>query len=273
MHVERVDSADDARLGDFRDLTDVQLRRRMEPAAGLFMAESRLVIQRCLAVGLAPRAVLTEEKWLPDLQVDLADHPEVPVYVAPQPVLRSITGYRLHRGAMAAMHRPVPLREEQVIAGARRLLLLEAIVDHTNVGASFRSAAALGFDGVLVSPTCADPLYRRSVRVSMGAVLNLPWARSPDWEATLAHARAQGLALLALTPGEGSVPLPQLDPQLRHRCALLVGTEGDGLTESSMAACDARVSIPMSAGIDSLNAAAATAVACYALGPASVPRV
>lgn len=269
MRVVAVDSADDPRLGDYFSLTDVQLRRVLEPERGLFMAESRWVIQRALERGLIPRSVLTDGKWLPDLTEDLAEHPDVPVYVAPQPILRQITGYRLHRGALAAMQRPVERAVADVLPGARRILVLEDLVDHANVGASFRSAAALGFDAAVISPSCADPLYRRSVRTSMAAVLWLPWARARRWPEDLDLLSEQGVDLYALTPGKASRSLAEVAARPPRRLALVVGTEGEGLRQGTIDRCTAGVAIPMAHGIDSLNAAAATAVACYALGPAA----
>ena len=185
MRIERITRADDERLTDYRDLTDVALRRILEPAGGLYIAESAKVIGRALAAGHAPRSVLVQEKWLPEIEEVLSGHPEAPVYVADAAIAEQLTGYAVHRGALAAMHRPPLPSVVEVIAGARLVVVLEDIVDHTNVGAIFRAAAGLGADAVLVSARCADPLYRRSVRVSMGTVFQVPWrgCRSGRWHA------------------------------------------------------------------------------------------
>jgi tRNA G18 (ribose-2'-O)-methylase SpoU len=272
MPVIEVPDAADPRLADYADLTDVALRSAAEPAHGLYMAEGRLVIERALAAGHTPRSVLAEPRRLPEVTALLGpDHePHTSVYLAPPQVLRAVTGYRVHRGALAAMHRPAPRTLAEVTAGATRILVLEDLVDHTNVGAAFRCAAALGFDAVVVSPRCADPLYRRSVKVSMGAVLALPWARADAWPAALHELRAAGFAILALTPDPAAAPLHHVAADPPARLAVLIGTEGDGLTPAARAAADREVTIPMAGGIDSLNAAAATAVACYALAPRGV---
>jgi tRNA G18 (ribose-2'-O)-methylase SpoU len=251
-------------LGDYVDLTDVELRRRKEPAEGLFVAEGEKVIRRAVAAGHPVRSMLLEEKWLPALS-DLIEHVDAPVYVADRDTLRRVTGYSVHRGALAAMSRlplPPPL---ELARTARTLAVLEDLVDHTNVGAVFRSAAGLGVDAVLVSPRCADPLYRRSVKVSMGAVFSVPWSRLEAWPAALADVRAAGHTLLALTPASEATPISDLPPEVTERCALLVGAEGPGLSPAALDAADHRVRIPMSGGVDSLNAAAASAVAFYAL--------
>ncbi len=258
-----VDDPADPRLHDFTALTDVALRRVREPAEGLFLAEGEKVILRALRAGYRPRAVLTARKWLDALQGELADH-DCPVYVADDEVLQAITGYRVHRGALASLERrPLPSLDE-VLEGARRVLVLEDLVDHTNVGAVFRNAAALGVDAVLVSPECADPLYRRSIKVSMGAVLAVPWTRAEPWPDAVNGLRTRGFRTLAMSPDPAGVSLREAD--LTAPVAVLLGTEGEGLTAAALARCDASVRIPMSAGVDSLNVAAASAVVLYALG-------
>ncbi|MFD5316242.1 TrmH family RNA methyltransferase [Streptomyces sp. NPDC127098] len=261
----------DPRLGDYTDLTDVELRRRREPAEGLFMAEGEKVVRRALAAGYPMRSLLLTPRWVDGLR-DVVDAATVPVYLVSPELAERVTGYHVHRGALAAMgRRPLPAATE-LLAGARRLAVLEAVNDHTNVGAVFRGAAALGLDGVLLSPECADPLYRRSVKVSMGAVFSLPYARLDHWPKGLDDVRSAGFRLLALTPDAGAVDIAE---ELRGsgggRVALMLGAEGDGLTRQALAAADARVRIPMSHGIDSLNVAAAAAVAFYALTTAA-PR-
>jgi tRNA G18 (ribose-2'-O)-methylase SpoU len=252
----------DSRLADYRDLTDTSLRRVLEPAGGLFIAEGEKVIRRAVAAGYPVRSLLLAERWLPAL-TDLLDDLDVPVLVAPESVLEAVTGYVVHRGALASMER-LPLAEaDDLLATAKRVAILEGIVDPTNVGAVFRAAAALGMDGVLLDPTCADPLYRRSVKVSMGAVFALPYARLEPWPGGLARVREAGLTILALTPTPEAIALDELGPALTTRCALLLGTEGPGLTPRALAAADAAVRIPMDHGVDSLNVAAAAAVAFW----------
>jgi tRNA G18 (ribose-2'-O)-methylase SpoU len=260
----RVTDAADPRLVDYRDLTDVALRKLVEPQRGLFIAEGEKVIRRAVDAGYRPRSLLMAERWLQPL-ADVMSATDAPVYTADEAVLASVTGYRVHRGALAAMHRrPLPLVSE-VLAGARRVVLLEAVVDHTNVGAVFRSVAAMGFDAVLVDPTCADPLYRRSVRVSMGTVFAVPWTRLAPWPSALAALRAQGFTVAALTPRADAVPLDEVAAEPPDRLVLALGTEGEGLSPAALAQCSLAVRIPMAGGVDSLNVAAASAVACYAL--------
>ncbi len=248
----------DVRLRDYTDLTDVALRRVREPREGLFMAESLAVIERALEVGYRPRSVLTGERWLPDVAAVLATYDsDAPVLVAEPAVLARTTGFRMHRGPMAAMARRELPSVAEVLAGARLVLVLGGLVDHTNVGAAFRSAAALGVDAVLVTQDCADPLYRRAVRVSMGTVFSLPWTRTGEWVGDLA-----GFRTLALTPAPDAVPLTSVLPQPRPT-ALIVGTEGAGLPAQIQREADLRVRIPMAHDIDSLNVAAAVAVAVH----------
>jgi len=259
-----VDDPADLRLRDYLDLTDVELRRRREPADGLFMAEGEKVIRRALAAGYRMRSLLLEDKWLASLP-DVIEAFDGPVYVAARPVLARLTGYDVHRGALAAMDRqPLPSVAE-VLATARRLVVLENVNDHTNIGAIFRSAAGLGMDAVLVTPRCADPLYRRSVKVSMGAVFSVPWTRLHSWPEDISLLREAGLTVLALTPDASAVPISDLPPEVRARAALVLGAEGPGLEPRTLAEVGTRVRIPMSAGVDSLNVGAAAAVAFYAL--------
>jgi tRNA G18 (ribose-2'-O)-methylase SpoU len=267
VRVVPVEDPGDPRLGDFRDLTDVAARSAREPAEGLFIAEGATVIERALAAGYVPRSVLTEPRWLPRLEVLLAGH-DVEVRTADAALLRGVTGYRVHRGALASMgRRPLP-DPAALLAGARLVLVLVDLVDHANVGAAFRNAAALGVDAVLVTPRCADPLYRRSVKVSMGAVLSQPWTRSSDD----VPGDLAGLTTIALTPGAGARALDEVGLGLGARPrALLLGTEGDGLPEPLLARCDVRARIPMAGGVDSLNVAAASAIALYALRPGATP--
>lgn len=251
----------DPRVEAFRDLTDVAARTAREPAEGLFIAEGQKVISRALAAGYRPLRVLTERRWLDALLPVLADEdPEV--LVADEQVLRAVTGYRVHRGALAAMaRRPLP-DPTALLRGASLAVVLVDLVDHANVGSVFRNAAALGADAVLVSPGCADPLYRRAVKVSMGAVLAVPWTRT----GADPLAELRGFTTIALTPRATARDIAEADA-LPSRRALLLGTEGDGLPESLVHRADVRMRIPMAGGIDSLNVAAASAIALHALRP------
>lgn len=258
----------DERLADYVALTDVALRSRQEPAKGLYIAESSTVLGRALAAGHRPRSVLLSPRWLPDLERLLAGLPAddtvVPVYVAEEPVLEAITGFHVHRGALAAMHRPALETVETLLARARRVAVLEDIVDHTNVGAAFRSAAALGVDAVLVTPRCADPLYRRSVRVSMGTVFQVPWTRIDPWPDGISVLRDAGFVTAALALSDDAITLDQLVADPPERLALVLGAEGHGLKPVTVAESDLVVRIPMAGGVDSLNVAAAAAVAFWA---------
>ena len=257
-----VASADDPRLADFVRLTDVHLRRSLETRHGLFIAEGEKVIRRAVEAGYRVRSVLVTSERLAGL-ADLAGSLTGPVYVVSQQVAEALTGYRVHRGALASMERrPLPPLAE-VLAGARRIIVLEDIVDHANVGAIFRCAAALGIDAVVLAPRCADPLYRRSVKVSMGAVFAVPWARLADWRGGLAELRDAGFRLLALTPDPAAIPIGDVEPS--GQIALLIGSEGDGLSARWLEAADQIIRIPMSRGVDSLNVASAAAIACYLL--------
>jgi len=261
--VDLIDAAD-ARARDFVSLTDMSLRRLREPAEGLFMAEGEQVIRRAVEAGYRPRAFLMSNKWLDSLADVVQAHPDVDVLLADEALLETITGFAVHRGALASMQRRPQPDVADVLAGAQRLIVLEDLVNHTNVGAVFRNAAALGVDAVLITPRCADPLYRRSVKVSMGAVFSVPWTRVEAWPAGLETLRDRGFTTIALTPAEGSVSIRDLAPP-PQRWALILGTEGEGLRPDTLDACDLRVRIPMESGIDSLNVAAASAVACFAL--------
>jgi tRNA G18 (ribose-2'-O)-methylase SpoU len=262
-----IEDPSDPRLLDYVGLTDVALRRRTEPERGLYVAESEKVIRRALAAGHRPRSFLMARRWLTDLAdlVERAEADGIPVFVGEHDVIESLTGFHLHRGALAAMQRPVLPTLATVLDGAHRVLVLEDVVDHTNVGAVFRSAAALGVDAVLVTPRCADPLYRRSIRVSMGTVFQVPWARIDPWPGGVAVLRELGFTTAALALEEDSVSLDDLAADPPERLALVLGTEGDGLSRRTVAAVDVTVRIPMRGGVDSLNVAAAGAVAAWAL--------
>ncbi|MFC7549373.1 TrmH family RNA methyltransferase [Plantactinospora sp. GCM10030261] len=264
MLVEEITDPEDDRIADYRALTDVELRTRWEPPHGLFIAEGELVLRRALRAGYPPRSFLVDAKRVD--QIGELAVGGAPVYAAPPEVLQRATGFHVHRGILASFHRkPVP-DPTDVLAAAHRVAVLEDVNNHTNLGALFRGAAALGVDAVLLSPSCADPLYRRSVRVSMGEVFAVPYARLAPWPDGLDTLRAAGFTVLALTPAPDAVPIQRLGPEQRRRAALLLGAEGPGLSAAAQRASDARVVIPMRRGVDSLNVAAAAAVAFWELG-------
>jgi tRNA G18 (ribose-2'-O)-methylase SpoU len=254
-------SSSESLLPYFQDLTDVQLRTILEPSLGVFMAEGALVIERALHSGHQPIAALCEEKWLPS--IDHLMPADTPVILASREEMAGLTGFDVHRGAMAVMSRKPLLEVERLLESTRRVVYLEGLVNHTNVGAIFRSAAAMRMDAVFIDPQCADPLYRRSVRVSMGTVFSIPWTRVDSLESFVAAARSQGMAIIALTPEPSAMDIRDLPAVAKDRCAVIMGTEGEGLTSDSLDGADFAVRIPMSDGIDSLNVAAAAAVAFY----------
>lgn len=264
-----VDDPDDPRLRDYTGLTDVELRRRREPAEGLFIAEGEKVIRRATHAGYEMRSMLLSAKWI-DVMRDVIDEVPAPVYAVAPDLAERVTGYHVHRGALASMQRkPLPtvddvLRTAGRQGGCRRIAVFEDMVDHANLGAAFRNAAALGVDAVLLSPRCADPLYRRAVKVSMGAVLQVPWTRLETWPRDVELLRAAGFTTAALCLSGRSITLDELAARHHERLALIFGTEGNGLTPEALMAADEHVRIPMDAGVDSLNVAAASAVAFYA---------
>jgi tRNA G18 (ribose-2'-O)-methylase SpoU len=262
---EHVESPDDPRVADFVGLTDGARRMKHEPGAGFFIAEGEKVIARTAAAGYPPRALLLSPQRLADLSPAVAAL-DCPVYVASYEVLQAVTGFHVHRGALASFGRlPLPTAAE-VLAKASRVVVMEAVTNHTNLGAVFRSAAALGMDAVLLSPTSCDPLYRRTVRVSMGQVFSVPYAFLDRWPEGIDDVRAAGFRVLALTPQPAATDLASVRVGDDEKVALVFGAEGPGLTEEVMAASDERVRIPMAAGVDSLNVGAAAAVACWVLG-------
>jgi tRNA G18 (ribose-2'-O)-methylase SpoU len=263
-------SAEDPRLADYVGLTDISLRTSLEAKHGLFIAEGTKVIARAFAAGYPVRSVLLAESKRADLPSLLPPGTDAPVYLVPDGVAERLTGFRVHRGALASLERkPLPDVVEAV-AGARRIVVLEDLVDHGNVGAIFRCAAALGVDAVVLSPRCADPLYRRAVKVSMGAVFSIRYARMTEWFDGLAGLRGTGFRILALTPDEKAAPMGAALGDASDRVALLLGTEGDGLSSRWLHEADEAVRIPMApgareAGVDSLNVVAAAAIACHML--------
>ncbi|MDR0504743.1 MAG: RNA methyltransferase [Bifidobacteriaceae bacterium] len=269
MLVTITDPADE-RLADYRALKDVTLRRRLEPERGLFMAESAEVITRAMAAGCQVRSFLMAETWLERLAPAINQAgPTVPVYVGSAELLQTVAGFKLHRGAIAAMQRPLLPDLATVLHKARRVAVLENIVDHTNVGAIIRGAAGLAVDCVLVSPRCADPLYRRAVRVSMGTVFQVPWTRLEPWPQAITQLRQAGFLVAALALTNDAEPLDHFAAHLppEQGLAWLLGTEGDGLSTDALELADKVVQIPMSGGVDSLNVAAAAAVAFWTTRP------
>ena len=267
MPVLPVESLTDPRLSDYAHLTDVALKKARGSEHGLYLAESLLVFERALRAGHAPRSVLALGTSTEEAEAVLAEHgfAAIPIFTGPGELLAELTGYILHRGLIASMNRPALANPAELIRNARRIVVLENVVDPTNVGAIFRSAGAIGADAVLVTPRCSDPFYRRAIRVSMGTVLQVPWTRVGEWPETRELLVEAGfhVAALALTPD--AVSLRDFQARLPERLALVLGAEGDGLTPEAIAAADTVVQIPMKHGIDSLNVAAASAVAMWAV--------
>ncbi len=261
MTVIRVDDPGDGRLADYRNVPDAELLARRN----VFLAEGRLVVRRLLdGSRLAARSVMVTAPALAALEDVLALHPDLPVYAVPQAVMNGITGLNMHRGCLAIGERPGAQDWRSLAAAARLLVVLEAVADADNVGAIFRNAIAFGVDAVLTGPSGADPLYRKTIRTSMGASLRLPFAPAEPWPQALAELRAAGWAVVAMTPSPAAGPLPQLTGTIRgRRIAVLVGHEGHGLTAAALEACEYHARIPMAAGVDSINVATALAVALY----------
>ena len=259
-------------LDPYARLTQNQLRSRLEPEKGIFIAESPKVISRALDAGYQPISLLMERKQItgPATEI-LARCGDAPVYTADRELLAALTGFELTLGVLCAFHRPAPRSVAELCKNARRVAVLEGIVDSTNVGAIFRSAAALNMDAVLITPSCCDPLCRRAVRVSMGTVFQVPWAQigetPADWpERGLEELHALGFKTAAMALSDRSVSIDDTQLAAEPKLAIVLGTEGDGLARSTIAACDYTVKIPMSHGVDSLNVAAASAVAFWQLG-------
>ena len=268
MPIQVITTLDDPRLDVYRSLTDVALRSAREPETGIYIAESAKVISRAVQAGHRPISILMEHGWLERMRAllgsDLMDS-HIDVFIGDHALLEELTGFHVHRGALAAMHRPPTASVAEVIAGANRIAVLENIVDHTNVGAIFRSAAGLGIDAILITPQCADPLYRRSIRVSMGAVFAIPWTRIPNWPSAINELHEQGFHTAALSPGNDSQSLENFAAGPHMKVAFVLGSEGDGLTPDSLSACHSVVHIPMSHDVSSLNVAAASAVVFWAM--------
>ena len=259
-------------LDPYARLTQNQLRCRLEPEKGIFIAESPKVISRALDAGYEPVSLLMERRQITGPAAEILTRcGDAPVYTADRELLAGLTGFELTRGVLRAFRRPAPRSAEELCKAARRVAVLEGIVDSTNVGAIFRSAAALNMDAVLINPSCCDPLCRRAVRVSMGTVFQVPWAQlgetPADWPGQgLARLRAMGFKTAAMALSDRSVPIDDEALAAEPKLAIVLGTEGDGLAHATIAACDYTVKIPMSHGVDSLNVAAASAVAFWQLG-------
>jgi tRNA G18 (ribose-2'-O)-methylase SpoU len=270
LTVIEIDSLDDPRLADYSHQTDVALKKARGTEHGLYIAESALVLERALRAGHVPRSVLALGGSVDEAVALLDGHRgqdgrEVPVFSGPGELLEELTGYLLHRGLIAAMNRPELPDPSALLADARRIIVLENVADPTNVGAIFRSVGAIGADAVFVTPRCSDPFYRRSIRVSMGTVLQVPWTRVGDWPSTRELLTASGFHIAALALNDNAVGLREFAANAPERVALVLGAEGDGLTPEAIAAADTIVQIPMAHGIDSLNVAATAAVAMWSL--------
>jgi tRNA G18 (ribose-2'-O)-methylase SpoU len=261
MLVTRIASVDDPRLHEYRNVADGELLRQR----GLFVAEGRLVVERLLETSHPLKSLLVNDAALASLRDRLERiSRDVPVYVAGGPELLSIVGFHLHRGCLALAERPRELRVEEVVKDSKLLLVLEGLTDADNVGSAFRNAAAFGVDAVLLSPGCCDPLYRKAIRTSMGSSLRVPFARVPGWPSDLGVLKDSGFLLVALTPSASAIDIASVSSPDRP-VALLVGSEGPGLSPALERVADLSVRIPMKAGVDSLNVATATGIALHRL--------
>lgn len=266
--------ASDPQLADYVSLRDTQLRHAIEHAEGLFITEGTKIIERAAAAGFRPRSFLLARRWLDQLDGVLAET-DAPCYVLPERTIEALTGFHVHRGALASFHRGAE-RSPDSLLDADRLVVCEDIVDHTNVGAIIRVAAGLGWDGVLLAPRAADPLYRRAIKTSMGTVFSIPWARMADGDGLDVLTRA-GFTVVALALRDDAVPLDELAAQVASgqypKIAVLLGTEGDGLSDAWLSQADVVATIPMHRGVDSLNVATSAAIACYALGASNIEKM
>jgi tRNA G18 (ribose-2'-O)-methylase SpoU len=259
-----VDDPSDPRLGDYSRLRDAALRKSLEAEHGLFIAEGEKVIRRAFRARYEIRSLLMSTRWTTGL-ADVLSATPAPCFLVSDDVAEQLTGFHVHRGALASFARRAVPGLVEILQPARRVIVMEDIVDHTNLGAIFRSAAALGVDAIVLSPRCADPLYRRSVRVAMGAVFVQPYTRVSDWYGALDRIRSSGFQVLALTPAPDAMPIEQALSASADRVALVLGSEGHGLSQRWLSRADVRVTIPMARGVDSLNVAACAAICAYLL--------
>lgn len=267
LHVEDLQ---DSRLDEYLRLSEAHLRMRTDVENGLYIAESTKVVQRAINAGHVPRSFLLAEKHLGQLTEEFNRFPTAPIFIGDDRQLENLVGFHLHRGAMAAMNRPEPLDLDKVLENSSRIAILEDIADHTNLGAIIRSASGLGVDAVLLTPKCVDPWYRRSARVSMGTVFDLPWARLESWPQDLDKLKSHGYELLAMELTEDAVALNDVHLAPGQKVAMILGNEGRGVTQEALGAVDRTVIIPMHRDVDSLNVGAASAIAFWHL--CSAPR-
>lgn len=260
----------DPRLDEYLRLSEAHLRMRTDVENGLYIAESTKVVQRAINAGHVPRSFLLAEKHLDQLAEEFNRFPDAPIFIGDDRQLQDLVGFHLHRGAMAAMNRPEPLDLDEVLEASSRIAILEDIADHTNLGAIIRSASGLGVDAVLLTPKCVDPWYRRSARVSMGTVFDLPWVRMQSWPEDLQTLKNHGYEMLAMELTDDAIPLNEVEIKAGQKVAMILGNEGRGVTDEALAAVDRTVIIPMHRDVDSLNVGAASAIAFWHL--CSAPR-
>lgn len=261
---------EDPRLDEYLRLSEAHLRMRTDVENGLYIAESTKVVQRAINAGHVPRSFLLAEKHLGQLTEEFNKFPSAPIFIGDDKQLEDLVGFHLHRGAMASMNRPEPLDLDQVLESSSRIAILEDIADHTNLGAIIRSASGLGIDAVLLTPKCVDPWYRRSARVSMGTVFDLPWVRVENWPTDIQKLKYHGYELLAMELTDDAVALNDVRIKPREKIAMILGNEGRGVTQEALALADRTVIIPMHREVDSLNVGAASAIAFWHL--CSAPR-
>lgn len=266
----RVEHLEDPRLDEYLRLSEAHLRMRTDVENGLYIAESTKVVQRAIAAGHVPRSFLLAEKHLGQLTEEFNRFPEAPIFIGEDQQLQDLVGFHLHRGAMASMNRPASLDLAQVLESSSRVAILEDIADHTNLGAIIRSASGLGVDAVLLTPKCVDPWYRRSARVSMGTVFDLPWVRLGSWPDDLQTLKDHGYLTLAMELTDDAIALNEVKIASGAKVAMILGNEGRGVTEEALARVDQTVIIPMHRNVDSLNVGAASAIAFWQL--CSAPR-
>ncbi|MGO3341223.1 MAG: TrmH family RNA methyltransferase [Glutamicibacter arilaitensis] len=268
--IMQVADLSDARLDEYLRLSEAHLRMRTDVENGLYIAESTKVVQRAINAGHVPRSFLLAEKHLDQLVAEFNRFPDAPIFIGDDRQLEDLVGFHLHRGAMASMNRPEPLDLSQVLEASSRVAILEDIADHTNLGAIIRSASGLGVDAVLLTPKCVDPWYRRSARVSMGTVFDLPWVRMLSWPEDIRTLKQHGYQMLAMELTDDAIPLNEVQITAGQKVAMILGNEGRGVTAQALEAVDQTVIIPMHREVDSLNVGAASAIAFWHL--CSAPR-